>query len=42
MPAITNPFWNGADLTLGLLAVGILEELVFRGFLHDYRIGPHD
>ena len=36
MPAITNPFWNGADLTLGLLAVGILEELVFRGFLHDF------
>jgi hypothetical protein len=36
MPAITSPFWNGVDLTLGLLAVGIMEELVFRGFLHNF------
>lgn len=36
MPAIASPFWNGVDLTLGLLAVGILEELVFRGFLYHF------
>jgi len=36
MPAITSPLWDGVDLTLGLLAVGIIEELVFRGFLHSF------
>ena len=34
MPEITNPSWNWIDLTLGLLAVGVIEELVFRGFMH--------
>ena len=33
MPAITSPVWNWIDLTLGLLAVGIVEEFVFRGFM---------
>jgi len=33
MPAITSPVWNWIDLTLGLLLVGIVEELVFRGYL---------
>ena len=36
MPAITSPVWNWVDLTLGLLMVGILEELIFRGFMHTY------
>jgi hypothetical protein len=36
MPAITIPAWDWADLTLGLLAVGIVEELVFRGFMHTF------
>lgn len=34
MPAITNPTWDWIDLTLGLLMVGIVEELVFRGYLN--------
>jgi membrane protease YdiL (CAAX protease family) len=34
MPAITSPFWNWIDLTLGLALVGLCEELVFRGYLH--------
>jgi membrane protease YdiL (CAAX protease family) len=40
MPPITNPAWDWIDLTLGLLLVGIVEELVFRGvmlrFLRNY------
>jgi len=36
MPAITSPVWNWIDLTLGLLLVGIFEELVFRGFMYTY------
>jgi uncharacterized protein len=36
MPAIANPVWNWVDLTLGLLAVGIIEELIFRGFMHTF------
>jgi membrane protease YdiL (CAAX protease family) len=36
MPAITSPVWNWVDLTLGLLIVGVLEELIFRGFMHTY------
>lgn len=36
MPAITSPVWNWVDLTLGLLVVGIFEELVFRGFMHTF------
>ncbi len=31
MPPITSPAWNWFDLTAGLLAVGAMEELVFRG-----------
>ena len=36
MPAITSPVWDWIDLTLGLLMVGIFEELVFRGFMHTF------
>lgn len=36
MPAIASPAWNWIDLTVGLLLVGICEELVFRGFLHTF------
>jgi membrane protease YdiL (CAAX protease family) len=36
MPAITVPVWNWIDLTLGLLLVGIFEELIFRGFMHTF------
>ncbi|MBU0485546.1 MAG: CPBP family intramembrane metalloprotease [Proteobacteria bacterium] len=36
MPEITIPAWNWLDLTLGLLLVGILEELIFRGFMHTF------
>lgn len=36
MPEITSPVWNWVDLTLGLLLVGITEELIFRGFMHTF------
>ena len=36
MPAITNPAWNWIDLTFGLLMVGILEELIFRGYMQTF------
>ena len=36
MPAITSPVWNSVDLTVGLLVVGIFEELIFRGFMHTF------
>lgn len=36
MPAIDSPLWNWIDLTFGLAAVGIVEELVFRGFLYHF------
>jgi hypothetical protein len=36
MPPIASPLWNWLDLTLGLLLVGVVEELVFRGYLHAY------
>jgi len=36
MPAITNPLWKWIDLTVGLLMVGISEELVFRGYLRTF------
>jgi len=36
MPTITSPVWNWVDLTLGLLMVGICEELVFRGIMHTF------
>ncbi|MEW6201308.1 MAG: type II CAAX endopeptidase family protein [bacterium] len=34
MPDITSPVWNNIDLTFGLLLVGVMEELVFRGMMH--------
>lgn len=36
MPTITIPAWDWVDLTLGLLMVGIFEELIFRGFMHTF------
>ncbi len=33
MPEITSPLWLWIDLTIGLLMVGVFEELVFRGYL---------
>jgi len=36
IPVITSPVWNWVDLTFGLLAVGIFEELIFRGFMHTF------
>lgn len=43
MPAIESHFWNWFDLTVGLLLVGVVEELVFRGFAshlaREYRLG---
>ncbi len=33
MPAIDSALWLWVDLTVGLLLVGVLEELVFRGYL---------
>ena len=36
MPVIGSAAWNWFDLTVGLLAVGIVEELVFRGYMHAF------
>ena len=36
MPVITSPVWNWIDLTFGLLMVGIVEELIFRGYMHTF------
>ena len=36
MPAIRSHAWNWIDLTLGLLLVGVVEELVFRGYMHTF------
>ena len=36
MPKITSPLWRWMDLTIGLLMVGIFEELVFRGYLYTF------
>ena len=36
MPDIASPAWNWIDLTLGLVAVGIFEELIFRGYMHTF------
>ena len=36
MPVIMSLAWNWIDLTLGLLLVGIVEELVFRGYMHTF------
>ena len=33
MPAIPSPAWSWLDLTVGLLLVGLVEELVFRAWL---------
>lgn len=33
MPGIVNPVWRWVDLTVGLVMVGIVEEVVFRGYL---------
>lgn len=33
MPVIGSPVWNWIDLTMGLLLVGVVEELVFRGYM---------
>lgn len=38
IPAIDDPFWRWFDLTIGLLAVGFFEEVVFRGYL-GYLLG---
>jgi hypothetical protein len=36
MPVINNQAWNWIDLTLGLFLVGVLEELVFRGYMYSF------
>jgi uncharacterized protein len=36
MPEIGSPLWRWIDLTIGLLMVGIVEELVFRGYLYTF------
>ena len=36
MPDIASPAWNWMDLTLGLAAVGVFEELVFRGYMRTF------
>ncbi len=33
MPVIASPLWRWVDLTVGLVMVGIVEEVVFRGYL---------
>ena len=36
MPVIESPAWNWIDLTSGLFMVGLVEELVFRGYMHKF------
>ena len=36
IPEIESSLWQWIDLTLGLLMVGVFEELIFRGFLHTF------
>ena len=36
MPAIKSAAWKWIDLTLGLLLVGIVEELIFRGYMRTF------
>jgi membrane protease YdiL (CAAX protease family) len=36
MPQIESTPWRWIDLTIGLLMVGICEELVFRGYLYAF------
>lgn len=33
IPIINSPFWKWFDLTVGLLLVGVFEELIFRGYM---------
>ena len=45
MPAITSGAWDQFDLSVGLLLVGLVEELVFRAYLCSFlerytRSGP--
>ena len=36
IPAIAHPFWRWMDLTLGLVLVGIIEEVIFRGCMRQF------
>ena len=36
IPEIESPLWRWIDLTIGLLMVGVFEELVFRGYLYTF------
>ena len=36
MPVIKSPAWDWMDLTLGLLMVGVFEELIFRGYMYTF------
>jgi membrane protease YdiL (CAAX protease family) len=36
VPEIESLAWNWIDLTLGLVAVGVFEELVFRGYMYAF------
>lgn len=36
MPEIKSPTWDWIDLTFGLVMVGVLEELIFRGYMHTF------
>jgi len=44
MPVIRNDGWNRFDLGVGLLLVGVMEEMVFRAYAHTvisrYTAGP--
>ena len=39
MPPIDSPVWDWIDLTFGLFLVGVVEELVFRGYMHTFLRG---
>lgn len=36
MPEIKSRVWDWIDLTFGLLMVGVIEELIFRGYMHTF------
>jgi len=36
MPRITSRVWDWIDLTFGLVMVGVVEELVFRGYMRTF------
>jgi len=44
MPVIPNDGWNRFDLGVGLLLVGVMEEMVFRAYAHTvisrYTVSP--